>query len=149
MSTTSGPSSSGKVSSSRLRGYASTGYLPLRVQVKTPKTIIRPTVGLRVSNEDSMRSILQRALAFNDRFLKSEEDILNFLSQPVDIVVSNVRTENTDSAVRVQLNTTVSEALMYEDVDRVLFEIIPSVSRTNSGLPALTACSLLGAYPCC
>ena len=145
MSTTSGPSSSGTASSSRLREYASTGHLPLRVQVKTPKTIIRPTVGLRVSNEDSMQSILQRALAFNDRFLKSEEDILNFLSQPVDIVVSNVRTENTDSAVRVQLNTTVSEALMYEDVDRVLFEIIPSVSRTNSGLPALTACSLLGA----
>ena len=104
MSTTSGPSSSGKVSSSRLRGYASTGYLPLRVQVKTPKTIIRPTVGLRVSNEDSMRSILQRALAFNDRFLKSEEDIFNFLSQPMDIVVSNARTENTESAVRVQLD---------------------------------------------
>ena len=145
MSTTSGPSSSGTASSSRLREYASTGHLPLRVQVKTPKTIIRPTVGLRVGNEDSMQSILQRALAFKDRFLKSEEDILNFLSQPVDIVVSNVRTENTDSAVRVQLNTTVSEALMYEDVDRVLFEIIPSVSRTNSGLPALTACSLLGA----
>ena len=145
MSTTSGPSSSGTASSSRLREYSSTGHLPLRVQVKTPKTIIRPTVGLRVSNEDSMQSILQRALAFKDRFLKSEEDILNFLSQPVDIVVSNVRTENTDSAVRVQLNTTVSEALMYEDVDRVLFEIIPSVSRTNSGLPALTACSLLGA----
>ena len=119
------------------------------MQVKTPKTIIRPTVGLRVSNEDSMQSILQRALAFNDRFLKSEEDILNFLSQPVDIVVSNVRTENTESAVRVQLDTTMNEALMYEDVDRVSFEIIPSASRTNSGLPALTACSLLGAYPCC
>ena len=81
MSTASGPSSSGTASASRLREYASTGlgHLPLRVQVKTPKTIIRPVVGLRVSNEDSIQSILQRALAFNGRFLKSEEDILNQL----------------------------------------------------------------------
>ena len=81
MSAMSGPSSSGTVSSNRLREFASAGYLPLRVQVRTPQSIVRPTVGLRVSNDNSMRTIFQRALAFNDRFLKSEKDIIGLLSQ--------------------------------------------------------------------
>ena len=105
MSITSGPSISGGSSASRLYSLADEGVLPLRVTVKSLKATLRPTVGLRVGLDTSMREILEKALAFNDRFQKPEHEILEILSRPVDIAVSNARTEGTDAAVRVQLDT--------------------------------------------
>lgn len=142
MSVVSVPASAGSVSSTARLGYADRGVLPLRVRVKTPKTVIRPTVGLRVGKQDTMRSILASALTFQDRFAKTEEEIIDILSQPVDIVVANAQSENTDAAVRVDMDTSVEEALMYEDMDRVLFEITPSVS-THSFFSAHPHCFLV------
>ena len=108
---------------------SSPGRLPLRVHIRTPKIVIRPTVGILVDLHMTMAQIMDTALAFQDRFKKSEAEIIDVLSQPVDIIVSNAKSEGTDDAVRVQPSTTVREALMYEDMDRVLFEIIQKVRK--------------------
>ena len=131
MSITSSPSSSGMSTAQKLRSVASAGCLPLRVRVKTPKIVIRPTVGLRVGLDMTMQEIMFAALTFNDRFTKSEQEITGHLCHPVDITISNAKSENTEAAVGVQASTTVREALMYEDMDRVLFEIRPPSVRKN------------------
>ena len=147
MSITSGPSISGGSSASRLYSLADEGVLPLRVTVKSLKATLRPTVGLRVGLDTSMREILEKALAFNDRLQKPEHEILEILSRPVDIAVSNARTEGTDAAVRVQLDTPVREALMFEHMDRILFESIPSVRRKR--LPMSTDCDQTVSWNVC
>ena len=128
------PSSGGMSTASQPFNPARTDCRPLRVRVKTSKTVVRPTVGLRVCLDDTMADIFLQALTFNDRFLKTEQEIVDLVSQPVDIIVSNAKSESTDEAVRVQLSTTMREALMYEDLDRVLFDIIPKVSIQQSVL---------------
>ena len=132
MSVTSTPTSGGTSTASRLLTCASVGTLPLRVMVKTPKAIVRPTVGLRVGSAESMRDVLARALAFNDRYVKSEVEIIEVLAQRMDIVISNERTEGTERAVRVQPQTTIGEALLFEPMDRVLFELLPLVSARSA-----------------
>ena len=132
MSVTSTPTSGGTSTASRLLTCASVGTLPLCVMVKTRKAIVWPTVGLRVASEESMRDVLARALAFNDRYVKSEVEIIEVLAQRMDIVISNERTEGTERAVRVQPQTTIGEALLFEPMDRVLFELLPLVSARSA-----------------
>ena len=65
----------------------------MRVRVRTPKTIIRPTVGLMLSPEVSMLDILAKALDFEDRFRKPEMEVAKLLDTEVDIVLSNAKTD--------------------------------------------------------
>ena len=82
---------------------------PLRVRVKTCKTIIRPTVGLMADQNATLADILADALNFNDNFRKEEPDILEIVDRPMDIILSNEKTEGTDDAVRVQSGTSIRE----------------------------------------
>ena len=86
---------------SRAWEQAAAGYLPLRVRVKSSITTLRPTVGMMVDQAWTFGDILGKALAFNDGFIKSEAEITDILSMPLDIVVANRMTDGTDDAVRV------------------------------------------------
>lgn len=114
---------------------ATAGRLPLRVRVKSAKTTIRPTVGLLVDQAWTFEDILGKALAFNDAFTKSEAEVTEILSMPMDIVVANRMTDDTDDAMRVQSAATIREALMYDSIDRVVFNLKPHTVRLLFWLP--------------
>ena len=65
---------------------SSPGRLPLRVHIRTPKIVIRPTVGILVDLHMTMAQIMDTAFAFQDRFKKSEAEIIDVLS--AEVVVS-------------------------------------------------------------
>ena len=108
---------------------ASPGLLPLRVRVKSANTTIRPTVGLLVDQAWTFEDILGKALAFNDAFTKSEAAVTEILSMPMDIVVANRQTDDMDDAIRMQSATTIQEALMYDTIGRVVFNLKPHTVR--------------------
>ena len=105
---------------------ASPGLLPLRVRVKSANTTIRPTGGLLVDQAWTFEDILGKALAFNDAFTKSEAEVTEILSMPMDIVVA---TDDTDDAMQMQSATTIREALTYDTIGRVVFNLKPHTVR--------------------
>ena len=56
---------------------------------------------------------------------------------PMDIVVANRQTDDTDDAMRMQSATTIREALMYDTIDRVVFNLKP---ESYGEAPVLCCC---------
>ena len=57
--------------------------VPMRVRVRTPRSVIRPTVGLMLDTGLPMSEVLAEALHFDDHFAKSNEEIVTLLAMPV------------------------------------------------------------------
>ena len=104
----------------------------LRVSVWAGKGIVRPNVGLLVDAELSMHEVLVHALAFKDRFMKTDMEVQKILDMPFEIVMATRDTENTEGAVRVTASTLVGEALQFDPFDHVVFRAVEPEKSVSS-----------------